>query len=128
MTAAGTVAGTDSVAAVAAFGAPLAWPLQSVGESAGAPPYAGLLFLAAFVSLLGVFLTMHGAAAYALLVWEGTTGIAAWVYVHPAVGGFLFAAAAVQTPMAAHLWGDPLAIRRRAVWVARTLATRLDER
>lgn len=121
-------------AAVATVGAagtlrvPLALPLQSAAGAADTPPYAGLLFLAAFVSLLGMFLTMHGAAAYALLVWEGTTGVVAWVYVHPAVGGFLFAAAAIQTPMAAHLWGDPLSVRRRTVWAIRALATRLDER
>jgi len=108
--------------------AALAWLLQSGAGTADPPPYAGLLFLAAFVSLVGMFLTMHGAAAYALLVWEGTTGVAAWVYVHPAVGGFLIAAAAIQAPMAAHLWGDPLAVRRRLWWAIRTLATRLDER
>ncbi|QZP37565.1 hypothetical protein [Halobaculum magnesiiphilum] len=117
-----------AVAAAETFHATLAWPLQSGATAADAPPYAGLLFLATFVSLLGVFLTMHGAAAYALLVWEVTTGIAAWVYVHPAVGGFLIAAAAVQTPMAAHLWGDPLHVRRRTVWAIRAVATHLDER
>ncbi|MXR41609.1 hypothetical protein GRX01_09695 [Halobaculum sp. WSA2] len=124
------IAGATAVGVEAAgvLHAPLAWPLQSAAGTADAPPYAGLLFLAAFVSLLGMFLTMHGAAAYALLVWEGTTGVAAWVYVHPAVGGFLFAAAAIQAPMAAHLWGDPLSVRRRTVWAIRALATRLDER
>ncbi|WP_348611196.1 hypothetical protein [Halobaculum rarum] len=125
MIAGAAVAGVEAAGTLRVL---LAWPLQSGAGPADAPPYAGLLFLATSVSLLGMFLTMHGAAAYALLVWEGTTGVAAWVYVHPAVGGFLIAAAAIQAPMAAHLWGDPLAVRRRTVWAIRALATRLDER
>ncbi|UIP01112.1 hypothetical protein Hbl1158_07130 [Halobaculum sp. CBA1158] len=105
-------------------------PLQAgtVGGAEGAPPYAALLFLATFVSLVGVFLTLHGAAAYALLVWEWTVGVAAWVHLHPAVGAFLFAAGAVQAPMAAHLWGDPLRLRRRSWWAVQSLAAALDER
>ncbi|MFC6785056.1 hypothetical protein ACFQFH_19495 [Halobaculum halobium] len=105
-------------------------PLQSgtVGGAEGVPPYAGLLFLATFVSLLGLFLTLHGAAAYALLVWEWTAGVAAWVYVDPAVGVFLFAAGAFQAPMAAHLWGDPLRLRRRSWWAVQSLAAALNER
>lgn len=94
----------------------------------GTPPYAGLLFLATFVSLIGVFLTLHGGAVYALLLWEGTTGVAAWVYIHPAVGVFLFAAAAFQAPMAAHLWGDPLHVRRRLWWLLQTVVVAIDER
>ncbi|MFC7136631.1 hypothetical protein ACFQRB_09195 [Halobaculum litoreum] len=86
------------------------------------------MFVATFVSLLGVLLTMHGAAAYALLVWEGAAGVAAWVYLHPAVGAFFFAAAAFQAPLAAHLWGDPLRVRPRLVWLIRTLAAAADER
>lgn len=117
-----------AVARAEAATAVVSLPFQSGAAAPDAQPYAGLLFLAAFGSLLGVFLTMHGAAAYALLVWEGTTGVAAWVCVHPAVGGFLIAAAAVQTPMAAHLWGDPLAVCERTVWAVRALATVLDER
>ncbi|WP_435065614.1 hypothetical protein [Halobaculum sp. EA56] len=120
--------------------APLAAVLPAVGRAdgllqadagaaaTGAPPYAALLFAATFVSLLGVFLTLHGAAAYALLVWEGAAGVAAWLYVHPAVGAFFFAAAAFQVPLAAHLWGDPLAVRRRTGRALRALVIALDER
>ena len=120
------------IAAVVGGGLPPTPPLQFGGagtaSAAGTPPYAGLLFVATFVSLVGVFLTLHGAAAYALLVWEGTAGVAAWLYVHPAVGGFFLAAAAFQVPMAARLWGDPLRVRRRTGRVLRALVVALDER
>lgn len=100
-------------------------PLVASGDER---PFAALLFLAAFVSLFGVFLTFNGAAAYALLVWEGTAGVVAWVFVHPYVGAFLFAAAAFQAPLAAHIWGDPLELRRRGWLVIHALVVKLDER
>lgn len=126
-----SIVGVAPVHGTTGNGLGAALPLQFGGAetagAAGTPPYAGLPFVATFVSLVGVFLTLHGAAAYALLVWEGTAGVAAWPYVHPAVGGFFLAAAAFQVPMAAHLWGDPLRVRRRTGRALRALIVALNE-
>lgn len=116
---------TGLVAAHLSVGVASAVPLVASGDDR---PFAALLFLATFVSLLGVFLTFHGAAAYALLVWEGTAGVVAWVFIHPYVGTFLFAAAAFQAPLAAHIWGDPLELRRRGWRLIHAVVVKLDER
>ncbi|WP_435128076.1 hypothetical protein [Halobaculum sp. D14] len=81
-------------------------------SAAAGPDYRALLFAATFLALLGVLCTLHGGAAYAILVWEGSAGVAAWHYVDPRLGAFFFVAAAFQFPLAAHLWGDPLRLRR----------------
>ncbi|MFC7068066.1 hypothetical protein [Halobaculum lipolyticum] len=111
------------------FGAaPALQSLVQIESTPGEPPYAALLFVATFVSLFGVLLTLHGAAAYALLVWEWAAGAAAWVYLHPAVGAFFFLAAVFQAPLAAHLWGDPLSLRPRVWRAVQSTAAALDER
>ena len=113
----------------AAVGAAGAAPgLAPVESAPGEPPYAALLFVATFVSLFGVFLTFHGGAAYALLVWEWAAGAAAWVYLHPAVGAFFFLAAAFLAPLAAHLWGDPLRVRPRLARALRALVVAAENR
>lgn len=86
--------------------------------------YRGLLFVATFLALGGVVLANHGAAAYALLLWEGGAGVLAWLYVEPVLGAFFFLAVAFQFPLAAHLWGDPLELLSRTRAVARVLAER----
>lgn len=112
----------------AAPGAASVAPPVATATVAREPPYAALLFVATALALAGVFLTLHGAPAYALLLWEGGAGVAAWVYVHPAVGAFLFGAAGIQAPMAAHLWGDPLCVRRRLGRLLLAAVAAVDER
>ncbi|QLG26314.1 hypothetical protein HUG10_01605 [Halorarum halophilum] len=90
--------------------------------------YRGLLFVATFLGLGGFILANHGAAAYALLLWEGGAGVLTWVYVEPALGAFFFLAVAFQFPLAAHLWGDPLRLRRRVGWLASVSAARMRRR
>ncbi|MFC7098388.1 hypothetical protein [Halobaculum marinum] len=120
-------AATGTLASVGGGVAALPW-LAQIESPPGEPPYAALLFAATFVSLLGVFLTLHGGAAYALLVWEGAAGVAAWVYLDPIVGVFFFLAATVQAPLAAHLWGDPLSVRPRLWWLLQTLIAAAEDR
>lgn len=73
-----------------------------------ATDYRGLLFFGTVVLAVGFLLTMHGGAAYALLLWQWTAGVATWIYVDPILGVFFFAAGALQFPVAAHIWGDPV--------------------
>ena len=70
--------------------------------------FRGLLFFVTVVMAVGFLLTMHGAAAYALLLWQWTAGATTWVYVDPILGGFFFLAGILQFPIATHIWGDPL--------------------
>ena len=94
----------------------------SLASDVAAGDYRGLLFVATFLGLGGFILANHGAAAYALLLWEGGAGVLTWLYVEPALGAFFFVAVAFQFPLAAHLWGDPLRLRRRGGRLARILA------
>lgn len=95
---------------------------------AAAPPtavdYRGLLFVATFLALAGFLLANHGAAAYALLLWEGGAGVMTWLYVEPVLGAFFFVAVAFQFPLAAHLWGDPLRLWPRSRRLAGAFAAR----
>ncbi|QLG63114.1 hypothetical protein [Halorarum salinum] len=86
--------------------------------------YRGLLFVATFLALGGFVLANHGAAAYALLLWEGGAGVLTWLYVEPVLGAFFFVAVAFQFPLAAHLWGDPLGLWPRTRGLAHHLAER----
>lgn len=70
--------------------------------------FRGLLFLGTVVMAAGFLLTMHGAAAYALLLWQWSAGAATWVYIDPILGAFFFGAGALQFPIATHIWGDPV--------------------
>lgn len=92
-----------------------------LATDAAAGDYRGMLFVATFLGLGGFILANHGAAAYALLLWEGGAGVMTWLYVEPTLGAFFFVAAAFQFPLAARLWGDPLRLRR----LAGVLAARL---
>lgn len=96
-----------------------------LAADAAAGDYRGLLFVATFLGLGGFILANHGAAAYALLLWEGGAGVMTWLYVEPTLGAFFFVAAAFQFPLAARLWGDPLRLRRRSGRLAGVLAARL---
>lgn len=107
--------------------------LASIGSVAATVPlvtpgpltavdYRALLFVATFLALAGFLLANHGAAAYALLLWEGGAGVMTWLYVEPVLGAFFFAAVAFQFPLAAHLWGDPLRLWPRTRKLAGAVA------
>lgn len=76
--------------------------------------FRALLIVGVAVMTAGLLLTLHGGAAYALLLWQWSLGAATWVYLDPIIGVFFFLAGGVQFPVAIHLWGDPVraAIRR----------------
>ncbi|MFB6177134.1 MAG: hypothetical protein ABEI99_08350 [Halobaculum sp.] len=78
------------------------------------PNFRALLVVGVVVMTVGLLMTLHGGAAYALLLWEWSAGVAAWTYFDPILGVFFFLAGAVQFPIATHLWGDPVreALRR----------------
>jgi hypothetical protein len=84
--------------------------------------FRGLLFLGTFVMVTGFFLTIHGAAAYALLLWEWTAGAVVWVYLDWRLGAFFFLAGIIQFPLATHLWGDPVRYHLKRV-ISNTLGS-----